>query len=377
MRLALVLSLLCASCSSAQWKPGPVRGETPLLERGWSYVESEQEFLGQEAGANQVSFSGPQLAGSRLVFGSERFGLTVLAKENGQVLWQKRLEDGMSALPYVHQSKVYAGTGGGKLHLFDLESGAESWTVTLSGPVHGSMAYGNDRLFVATADEALHALDPGTGKILWTYRRPAFGGTSIRGGGNPSIVAGRVWMGFSDGTLVALDPNDGSVQWEKQFRDNLKFVDLDARVVGWKDGVLVATYDGKLRFLRRDGAQIWEFPAGGSRAPLVSGGDTLYFPSSDGNVYAIDGNSGQELWRRGLKRGVPTGLAILERKDKKVLVAASSDEHLLALDLLDGAVISQASFGRGSGSYSPIAVDDDSFFVLSSYSRIYQFRLAR
>jgi outer membrane protein assembly factor BamB len=380
MRAFIFLAALSlASCAGMKWKPEAVRTQEPLIQRGWSYIESEKDFLAQEAGAAQVSYSGPQIAGSRLVFGSDRFGITVLVKQSGQLLWQKRLEDGVAAQPLVHQSNIFVGSESGQLHLFQLESGLETWSIRLSAPVEGSLLYASERLFVATADEALHAVDPQTGKILWTYRRPAFGGTGIRGGHHPAMVAGRIWMGFSDGALVALDPNDGSVQLEKQFRDNLKFIDVDARVVGWKDGVLVATYDGKLRYLRRDGAQLWEFPAGGSRAALVGDGDKIYFPSSDGNIYAIDGDSGKELWRYSLRRGVPTGIALVNHGKGKSLIGVASDEKVFALDTLNGSLVSQLSLGRGSGSFSPIAVDEESrmFYVLSSYSRVHQFRLPR
>lgn len=378
MPLAL-LALFLAACSSVSLNPGPVRETEPVLARGWSFVEPARDFTELEAGVVPVSYSGPLLAGNKVVFGSSRFGLTVLAKENGQVLWQKRMNEGIGALPFIHQNRVFAGALDGTLAAFDLDGGSEIWSVSLGGPVRGTMTFAQERLFVATADEALHAVDPGTGKILWSYRRPAHAGTSIRGGGNPSVIAGRVWAGFSDGTLVALNPEDGSVQWERQFRDNAKFVDIDARVVGWKEGMLVATYDGKLRYLRRDGAQLWEFPAGGSRAPILGEGDVIYFPSSDGNVYAIDGSSGKEIWRHTMRRGVPTGMALMAGKEGKTLLTVGSDERVVALHPQSGALLSQLSFGRGSGSYSPIATDEEtkSFYVLSSYSRVYQIRLNR
>jgi outer membrane protein assembly factor BamB len=268
------------------------------------------------------------------------------------------------------------GTASGTLHRLDLDTGSEAWSVPLSGPVHGSMAFAFDRLFVATADEALHALDPGTGKLLWTYRRPAFSGTSIKGGGNPSVIDGKVWMGFSDGALVSVNPQTGSMESEKDFRDNLKFMDLDAKVIGWRDGLLVSTYDGKLRYLRKDGSLIWEFPAGGARTPLVTENDLIYLPSSDGNLYAIAGGSGKELWRFSLPRGVPTGVTLIQRGPERLLAVTASEEKLFLLDH-NGKLLQQVSLGKGSGSFAPIALDKDtnSFYVLSNYSRIYQFRL--
>jgi outer membrane protein assembly factor BamB len=272
---------------------------------------------------------------------------------------------------------VYAGSESGTLYALELAGGREQWKTELGAPVHGTFLLAFQRLFVGTSDEALHALDPATGKLLWTYRRPSFGGTSVRGGGNPAAVNGRIWMGFSDGSLLSLNPESGVVESERSFRDNLKFSDIDAKVVGWREGMLVATYDGRLRYLRKDGSLIWEFPYGGGRAPLLSDGEVIYFPSSDGAIYAISGNSGKEIWSHPLRRGVPTGMALIHWKDKKVLAVTVSEEKVLVLDALSGKVLGQASLGRGSGSYGAVAADPESgkFYVLSLSSRLHEFSL--
>jgi len=375
IRLSLALALLLSSCSSVSWKPSADRKAEPVLKRGWSFVEDRKNFMSLDSGVTPVSYSGPVIAGEKLVFGSDRFGITVLGKRTGQRLWSKALQDGVSAVPFVMNSSVFVGTDAGQFLHLNLDTGAELWSVNLGAPVHGTMTHAFDRLYVGTADEAIHAVDPTTGRVLWTYRRPAFSGTSIKGGGNPSMIGGRIWIGFSDGALVSLDPQSGAVESERVLQDNLKFMDLDAKVIGWKDGLLVSTYDGKLRYLRRDGSLNWEFAAGSARAPLITEGEIIYLPSSDGSIYAL--SAGKEVWRYPLKRGVPTGLALMKQRGKSVLVVAASEEKLMLLDALTGAPLSESSFGRGSGSYAPIAVDELSgtFYILSSYSRIYQFRL--
>lgn len=376
-KLAFVLALGLSACASHSWKPGPSRTAEPVLTRGWSYVESERKALAMASGIAPVSYSAPLLVGEKLIFGSERFGITVLGKRSGQLVWQKTFEEPVTAAPFADGGRVFVGTAAGDLYQFDLESGNQNWKVPLSAAVHGSFLEAFGRLYVATVDEALHALDPATGKILWTYRRPAFSGTSIRAGGNPAAIGGKIWMGFSDGALVSIDPQTGGQDSERIFRDNLKFTDLHARVLGWKDGLLVSTYDGKLRSLRKDGSLSWEFPAGSARSPLLAEGGTVYLPGSDGYVYAINADTGKELWRYALRKGVPTSLTIVSRGTGKALLVTASEEKVFTLNLADGKLLDETSLGRGSGSYSPVAVDEDgkTFYVLSAYSRIYQYHL--
>lgn len=375
MRILAVL--FCLTACSAVPRPGPMRTPEPVLQRGWNFIESDKEFLGQEAGQTPVSFSAPVLAGEKLIFGSDRFGLVALAKKNGQQLWRRELDGPVAAQPLVSDTAIYAGSETGTLYSFELATGKETWKTALGAPVQGTFLLAYQRLFVGTADEGIHALDPATGKVLWTYRRPAFGGTSVRGGGNPSAINGKIWLGFSDGSLLSLNPETGAVESEKSFRDNLKFADIDAKVVGWREGMLVSTYDGRLRYLRKDGTLIWEFLAGGARAPLLSDGDVIFYPSTDGTVYALSGNSGKEIWSYPLRRGVPTGMALITKNGRKLLALSISEEKVIVLDAGNGRMLGQSSLGRGSGSYGPIAADPESghFYVLSHSSRVHEFRL--
>jgi outer membrane protein assembly factor BamB len=369
------LAVLLSACSTLSWKPGPVGEKGSAWRRGWTLVESDREFFRLESGVTPVSYSGPVISGAKIIFGSERFGLRAVAKQTGKVLWQLPLPS-VSVVPLVTDTAVFVGTDLGDFYRVNAESGRVEFQVSLSAPVQGSMLLVLDRVYVASADEAVHALDPKTGKLLWTYRRPAFSGTSIRGGGNLAFIAGKIWTGFSDGALVGLNPESGSLENERVFRDNLKFVDVDARVLGWKDQLLVANYDGKLRMLRKDLTTVWEFDAGGARTPLLEG-DVIYHASSSGVVYAIQASSGKEIWQQPLRRGVPTGLALMEKDNQQFLAVASSEERAYLFAADTGKVLDSILLGRGSGSYSPLVADRETqaFYLLSAYSRLYQIRL--
>jgi outer membrane protein assembly factor BamB len=367
--------ILLPSCAGIQG-PGPVGEKKEPWRRGWSAVEANPpEF---ESGLAPVNYGGALLLDRTLIVGSERFGLQAFAAANGKRLWKKSLPEEIAVAPVSKGKAVFVGTEGGLLLAIDsAKQGKTLWETRLPGPIRGIMLLAFDRLFVGTADEAVHAIDPNTGKVLWVYRRPPFTGTGVFGGPSPAVVSGKIWVGFSDGTLVALQPEAGTVEFERAFRDQLRFYDLDAKVVGWKDGLLVATYDGKLRHLRKDGATVWEFPAGGARAVVLGGGDRILLPSSDGSLYSIDGNTGREQWRFSLPRGVPTSAAFVNQGANIAVV--SSDRDLFLLDSASGSVLGRKSIGRGSGTYSSVVVDEESrsFYLVSTFSRVYQFLLQR
>jgi outer membrane protein assembly factor BamB len=373
-----ILFLGGASC--AQLKPAASEPKKPILERGWSFIESEAELINQDAGAPEINFTSAALDGGRLIYGSARFGLMVLEQKSGRLIWRKQIPGGVGSNVLVRDKKIFVGGEDGLFRAFSSESGQELWTSNLKFPASGTPALAQGKLLVGTIDHAVHALDPSTGKVLWTFRRGATSGTTIRGGGSAAFINGKFWVGFADGTLVALDPNDGAAAIEKQYQDNPKFTDIDGSPVSWKRGVLVASYDGRLRFLNTDGSLQWVFPAGGARSPVASNlfGGTIFFGSSDGYVYAIQDGSAKELWKFPVKKGVPTGIALLSPKKNPVLVVASSDNFIYSLDPKTGKELERESLGSSSGSYGEILVEDngagDQIYIVSHTGRIHEFR---
>lgn len=379
--LLIAISLLSISCSSFLSKIGPVRPKEPVLQRGWAYTESSKEHADTvESNVQPLDFSSPTLEGEKIILSTSRLGLMVIAKESGQLLWKRNFKgEHFSTKPLVVNNKIIVGTDEGFVRSFQLDTGVEIWKAELPSGVRCAPILALDRIVLTTADEAVHALDPATGKLLWTYRRPSYSGTSIYGSGNPALIGGKIWIGFSEGTLVSLEPNDGSLLLEKSFRDNLKFNDIDAKPLAWKEHIIFPTYDGKLRMIKKDGTLVWETQAGASRSPVVSTshGNSLLYSSSDGAVYLVEIESGKEIWHYNLSRGVPTGAVVYEANDKSYAIVASSDQYIYALDMKDGKELARVSLGRGSGAYATLAIDakSKSVFVLSQFSRLYQLRV--
>jgi outer membrane protein assembly factor BamB len=385
MKSARILALCflsfaaCAPISKLTKKFQPLGEPKPVLVRGWTWVEDDKERLELGASEGQFTLGSATIVGDKVVFGSERFGVNVVNKKTGARIWSRKIDKGVNSQIAVHKDQIFFGADDGAFRCLDLQSGREVWHTELGFPVRGMPLFANDRLFAYTNDDALHALDPQTGKSLWVYRRPPNSRTRVIGGGNPTFFGGQVWLGFSDGSLLALDPTDGSIKNETAFTDNNKFSDIDAQPLPWRNGLLIATFDGKLHYVRKDMAQVWEFNAGGARAPLVGeDGNSLYLASSDGTIYNINGQSGTETWRFVLKRGVPTGLVLVkDSKGRHVLIAGTSHDQIIAVDAESGAELGSVNLGGNSGTYSSLAYDEETrtVFLLSSFSRLFQLRL--
>jgi outer membrane protein assembly factor BamB len=233
-----------------------------------------------------------------------------------------------------------------------------AWTATLDQSIEGPLATDGVRLFVATADGAVSALDLASGTVAW--RIPARHG--VLGWGHGLVVLreedGTVWgmeaetgharwkvesgiagaippVVAQDGVLVAgeglalLDPATGAARWSVPSPPAIKGVPAleGARV-------LAGEADGALR--ARDaasGALVWAFPTGGLvAAPVVDDRERVLVGPTDRRFLAIDLRSGEQKWRWKVAADVQGRAAILEDN----VVFASHEDVLYALNRGNG-----------------------------------------
>jgi alcohol dehydrogenase (cytochrome c) len=126
----------------------------------------------------------------------------------------------------------------------------------------------NGLMYVTSANEC-HALDAGSGRLVWHYRRPrtkGIGGVSALGINRGAAVAGgKVFMAMDNGHLIALDALSGALLW-------------DTAMVDWHENYNATS------------------------APLLVGSQVIYGVAGGddgarGFVAAFSQESGKETWR--------------------------------------------------------------------------------
>lgn len=199
------------------------------------------------------------------------------------------------------------------------------------------VAYGPEVLAVNIADEA----------PLWSWPSESRSGTLFYAA--PSVTEDQVVVGdygtsggiFSPGVSVSLyaleegETNTPSTNWisDSQAQDRIIAPPLQ---VG--DQVFVGTADNFILALRASDGQLqWSFEADHSiwGQPSYSDG-VLYVSSLDKNVYALDSDTGQEVWPA---PGI-TGGSISDRAnlDSNMVFVGSFDGHVHAMDRLTGEI---------------------------------------
>ena len=275
-----------------------------------------QHDLGGAYGAPGIAYDGGR------VFAVDSGGLlTAFDAVTGTIDWSSQLPDQymFSAAPTAIDGIVYTGGAGvgGNLYATDEATGALLWTQLVENGDDSSPAVDASHVYVDYPCQ-YYAFDRTTGALDWHDSLGCDGG----GGDTPVAADGHVFIRdwTEPGRIVSA--SDGSLQ-APLGSDSAPAV---------ANGIAYERNGGLLEAVPDDGmgSVAWTFSGddGLDTAPLAIG-STVWMGSSTGELYEVDGVTGQELWstEAGATPGAPNlTLAVSEMSagDNSLLVVAGS-----------------------------------------------------
>jgi len=147
--------------------------------------------------------------------------LTAYRAKNGQVLWQVKqpmpnLILHLGGRPSIWQQHIICGFANGKMGLFNLNNGQQHWLVSIATPQGSSLVermvdvdipplVDGHRVFIASYQGRLLALNLQNGAILWQHQLSAYAG----------MVADDhfLYVVAADGKIWAFDKKTGTTLW--------------------------------------------------------------------------------------------------------------------------------------------------------------------
>ena len=178
-------------------------------------------------------------------------------------------------------------------------NGSIKWSFKLQEPILSTPAVSGGRVFIATTDRRVVALDEATGDVLWA--QPVSGPVNSWSDATlpgffphrylvtPSVADGLMFIGLRDGTLLALDTATGNVEW--------------SYATGGPIYGSATVFDG-----------------------------SLYIGSSDNRLYSFDASTGEVRWIRETEHWVISPPTI----SQGIVIAGSHDENLYMIDASNG-----------------------------------------
>jgi outer membrane protein assembly factor BamB len=234
--------------------------------------------------------------------------------------------------------------------------GGVKWAFKTDGAIIASPAVADGVVFIGSLDTNLYAVDQETGTQKWKFKTEGPIASSV------AVVDGTVYFSGNDGVFYALAAETGAVKWrfstergERRFEarglhgtrpraqtvpDPFDIFTSSPAVFG--NRVYFGSGDGNVYALdAQTGVLVWKFSTGEVvRASPAVANNTVYVGSWDSYLYALDAETGTEKWR--FKTGEDpvnhnqVGFQSSPAIADGVLYVGCRDAHVYALDAATG-----------------------------------------
>jgi len=286
------------------WKfktEGVIAETTPKIHDGILYcgcfdrnmyaINAETGELSWKYTTNDKVGSGVAIDSGRIYFGGKDQNVYCLDAKTGKFVWKFKTYDCIISEPIVVGNKVIIGSYDHNVYCIDKDSGSLIWKFQTQGEIHNTnpMSHRNGILYFGSFDNMTRAVDIETGRLIWKTKVGSYGM-----GVAPLLHGDMILQSTRDGQLFALDM-DGRVIW--------KYVGSDEDVMGIPaihDGLIYigSVGDYCMRCFSNDGKELWRFKSESfiyERSIMI--GNRLIFASWDCNVYCIDTDTRQVIWK--------------------------------------------------------------------------------
>ncbi len=349
LKAALVtfLVLLLSACGMFGGKKGSEKAPEPLYdffeERKLTTTWSIR--VGDGSGETYLRLM-PVIDGG-LLFAVDASGKTVAVdKLTGKQVWKRKLKALVSGGVGAGFDRIFIATTNGEVVALD-QQGIEVWRANVTSEVVAAPQTNGQIVAVQTLDEKIYAFEHETGEHRWTYES-ILPKLTLRGTSTPVVATDYILAGFASGKIVALNPETGRAYWEKrlaspQGRSELdRMIDVDGTPVVF-DGIIYATsFQGNTAAIDlRSSKVLWQKKISSFLNP-DEGLEHLYVVDDQDFVHALDKTNGETVWRqesfqyRGLTAPVVYGNYLVFGDSQGYLhVVSQSDGHFVARRRID------------------------------------------
>ena len=261
-------------------------------------------------------------------------------------VWSTSVGDGVDRYfsklsPEFAYGKVFVASRDGVVKALNPENGEALWVAELEQDVparlSGGITAGYGKLFIGSENGEVIALNQETGELVW---RVSVQGEVLAA---PATDENLVLVHTNEGFLLALDQVTGEQKWSIATEVPNLTLRGNSAPVTVSGGVFWGMANGRLAAaIVQHGQLIWQQPIGTPKgsteidrivdvdaSPVILGG-TLYIVGYNGQLTAIDLRSGQPAWKRSYSSA--TDLA----NDGQRLFLVTNKDHIVAVDARSG-----------------------------------------
>ncbi len=262
-----------------------------------------------------------------------------------RVRWNLDVKSPVKGMVYSGR-RVFVATGEGGLIALERGNAARAWEKR-TGLVTSGIALGNNALYFATADENINAVSMDSGETLWSDRLEG----AVIDTMTAVVTPGAVYIATTKGTVYSYNLK-GKRNWK--FNAGAGVFETPLLV---NNRLLVSASDGKLySLLAQSGREQWAVDLG-AKFRLAYHRGTLYAVSYYGSVTALEMEKGTEIWKKDLADTYITAPIVAENR----MVVAGLKGAVTWLNLDNGTVLARKALGGAVR--NPMVLSDGVLYV--------------
>jgi outer membrane protein assembly factor BamB len=315
----------------------------------------------------------PAISGNAVYISDAKGLVTALNLQTGKTLWQSDLKVPLAAGPGVGEGIIVVGGNQADMYALNQTDGKIRWHVNLSDQVTSVPVIANGRVVVKTLDGHLWALNTDNGAIQWqqTHNVPVM---VLAGGSQALIIGNKVITGYADGKLAAYSLVGGTLLWTtaaanpQGVSDVEQMIDITATpAAGAGDVMYVVTYQGNLSAVNvNTGNIIWAQPLS-SYTGLALSAQSVFVTDAAGSVYAFNRTNGQKLWQQdNLKYRKLTAPVVMGN----TVIVADGEGYLHWLSQSDGSTIARVAVDRNTPVTAAPVITANQVYVLNTKGKV-------
>ncbi|MCP4937480.1 MAG: PQQ-binding-like beta-propeller repeat protein [bacterium] len=251
-------------------------------------------------------------------------------------------EEGYGGGLAVDGGRLFAATGYGTIVALDPASGKALWTKVLGVPIRTSPTAFGGKVFVVTTQGRLYALSATDGEEVWSQRGLP-DRTSILSNISPAIAGKTLVVPYSSGEISAYDLETGRPIWRDNLAtgksgSSLRSMANPGRPAIANDIVYAVGNSGRMiATSKRNGERIWSKTIASTQTPWPAG-NMVYIVDRSGRVVALSSRGGSVVWVKQLTQG-EQWLGPILAGDR--LWLASNTGRIAGLNPKTGKIVSQ------------------------------------
>ena len=330
----------------------------------------------------------PALSGSRVFAASADGKIMSISTGEGDVLWEVDVvsfyDEGEREHAFSPRADVitggvglgadivFVGTSAGDMVALNQSDGSLAWRTRMTSEILAPPEADNSIVVAHTIDGRVTGHDVVDGTRQWMYS-VSVPSLTIRGTATPMIFGEIVVAGFSNGRVVGLNKRTGvpmldqRVAAAKGKSDLEKLIDIDGNMVMSGPVLFAVSFQGNLVAINTQSGRILWARQASSALGLSTGFGNVYLVSEEDHLIATNEQNGENVWRneslknRDLSPPVVVSSFVVVSDYKGFLhVIAQTDGRFVARKRLDN-----------KGMRAPILADGNRMYALGNSGRLF------